>query len=259
MVVGTFAEKDVLVCSECGKKTLKKSVVQKYCRPCSAKKDKERKTKWARDNKDQTPKDKEKLKERFLRRKELGAAASLKDRVSITWPVGSDPKINRSARFVVPWDRRFSKNVLWSSNSRGHVYMREEIKMVRDSLVNEIQKCPLEWYEGKVWLDIFVEKPDARSDAVNVIDAICDAVKRAIAVDDRWFCIKRLDWSVVKTDPKIILGISQEVTEHHRVCSYCGAIKPLIVGFGKNRSGPLGHTRECRECATALRRAKKKS
>lgn len=137
-------------------------------------------------------------------------------------------------------------------NSPGHVYMREEIKEVRDELIFQLRAAGGEWFDGKVWIDLFVEKPDARSDAINVLDLICDAVKVAIEVDDRWFSIRRVDWSVVKFEPRIYVAVTQAVSEHHRVCSYCGVIKPL-GDFAKNRSGPHGHGRECSRCRNALR------
>lgn len=191
-------------------------------------------------------------------RKTLGAAASEASRVGSTWLFDNDPRMRHSIQVAVPFDPRFSKNALWNTGGQGHVYMRQEIKNTRDALIYELQSVPGEWFDGKVWISIFVEKPDARSDAVNVIDLICDAVKKAIGVDDRWFSIRRLDWAIVKTDPMIWVGVAQEVREHHRCCSYCGLIKPLTE-FARNKSDKLrGRTRACSDCSTVVDAARKR-
>jgi hypothetical protein len=249
-----FSEDDVLVCAECGRTTLRTGTQQSYCRPCSAKRDIERKAKWAQEN-PAPPPDPAKRRERSERRKELGASASAANRSSMAWVVEDVTEFRQVIRVAVPFSQSFSKNALWSTNGKGHVYIREEIKEIRDDLVGKLRKAGGEWFEGKVWVDIFVEKPNARSDAINVVDLVCDAAKRAIGVDDRWFSIRRLDWSIVKESPRIIVGLAQEVSEHHRACSYCGVVKPLGE-FNKNRSGPLGHSRECRDCGRIVRAAK---
>lgn len=171
------------------------------------------------------------------------------------WPA-EDVHVTRMIRVAVPFDRRFSKNALWSMSSKGHVYMRQEIREVRDRLIAELARAGGPWFEGKVWIDIFVEKPNARSDAINVIDLVCDAVKIAINVDDRWFCIRRLDWSVVKEEPRIIVGVGQSVTEHHRICSYCGR-ELTLDHFHRDKQNRLGRGRECLECRRSLRKQTK--
>lgn len=87
-----------------------------------------------------------------------------------------------------------------------------------------------------------------------MLDVICDAVKVGIGVDDRWFCVRRLDWAIVKLNPTITVGVSQSVTEHHRACHLCGAIRPLS-SFTLARRGLLGRGRECYDCRTAVVRS----
>lgn len=111
---------------------------------------------------------------------------------------------------------------------------------------------------NKVWIDILVQKPNHRGDAINVIDLVCDAVKNAVPVDDRWFCIRRLDWEIVKDDPQLIIGIGQETTEDAQVCSFCGQIKPLDA-FNKDKRQSLGVGHECRECRRAGRLLRKQA
>ncbi len=100
---------------------------------------------------------------------------------------------------------------------------------------------------NKVWLDILVQKPNHKGDAVNVVDLICDAVKEAVGVDDRWFSIRRLDWEIVKENPRLFVGIGQDSDVDSQVCSYCGQIKPFEE-FGQRKRSRLGIGRECREC-----------
>jgi hypothetical protein len=243
-----------MVCAVCSKECIRTGPVQKYCKPCSATRDRARKTAWVKEN-PAPPLDPVKRKERRDRRHVLGAAESVKSRASMAWMAEDDYEPTRTVRVAVPFTGAFSKNAIWSmGRTTAHVYVRQEVKAARAELARLIRSEGVDWFEGKVWIDIFVEKPNARFDAVNVIDLVCDAVKDGIGVDDRWFCVRGVDWSIVKQEPRILVGVSQEVTEHHRCCSYCGAIKPLTE-FNKNRSGPLGHARTCRDCSSSVRRA----
>jgi len=97
---------------------------------------------------------------------------------------------------------------------------------------------------GRLWLDIFVQKPNHRGDAVNVVDLVCDAVEDATGVDDRWFSVRRLDWEVKKSDPLLYVVIGQETSEEQRICALCGRELPTTM------FGPHGKSvgRECRNC-----------
>ena len=161
-----------------------------------------------------------------------------------------------------PYSPSLSKNGLWSmGRGGGHVYVREIIKKQRQQMTalirNTIARDGMVFLEGKVWLFIHIQKSNAKADAVNFVDLICDAVKDAIDVDDRWFCIAHLDWEIVKKDPQIYIGVGQHPqTEHHRVCSYCGRILPAHM-FTKHKGNRLGIGRECRECIKQKRAAKR--
>jgi hypothetical protein len=89
---------------------------------------------------------------------------------------------------------------------------------------------------NKVWIDILVQKPNHKG----------DAVKDTLPVDDRWFCIRRLDWEIVKDNPRLFVGIGQESDENCQVCSCCGQIKPFLE-FNRRKYHRLGIGRECRE------------
>ena len=104
-----------------------------------------------------------------------------------------------------------------------------------------------EFFNNKVWLDVLVQKPNHKGDAVNVLDLVCDAIKEAIGVDDRWFAIRRLDWEIVKDNPRLVLGVSQDSDVDSQLCSYCGQIKPFAA-FNRSRHSRLGVGRECVDC-----------
>lgn len=249
----------IIICESCKKETPKRANgPQKYCVECSAKKDQERKNKWNRANLRPENENREyKAKRRILSNKK-GLEINRGLRRSISAIDDEEVDLNRIVRVVVPFDYGFSKNSIYGTGKGGHVFLRKEHRRLRDLLTYKIKlgSSGEEWYEDKVWLDIFVEKPNHQGDAVNVVDAVCDAVKEAIGVDDNWFSIRKLDWQIVKEDPRLVVGIGQSSTSHKRVCSYCGRILTLDH-FNKNKSDKkLGVARECKECRNAKRRKK---
>lgn len=132
--------------------------------------------------------------------------------------------------------------------------MRRESRVKREEIILMIRQSVKDRIvHNKVWIDIMVQKPDHRGDAVNVIDLVCDALKVAIGVDDRWFCIRRLDWEVVRTDPQLFIGIGQDSCQDCQVCSYCGQIKELSE-FHVSKHSHLGVGRVCRRCRKDGRR-----
>lgn len=93
-------------------------------------------------------------------------------------------------RIVVemPWEsaRWLSKNRSLATSGKRIVVTEE---CARASLLLEkliaIER-PM-FREDEITVTIRVVRPDRRSDAPNFVDRVCDAVKRAIAVDDVWF------------------------------------------------------------------------
>ncbi len=156
---------------------------------------------------------------------------------------------------AVPFTYAASKNHIYTMRRNGHVALRRESKQIRQAITNALGAglhC-MPVVHNKVWIDILVQKPNHKGDAVNVVDLVCDAVKDAIErVDDRWFCIRRLDWQIVKGDPRLFVGVGQDSEEDCQVCSYCGQIKPLVE-FNAARNRPLGVGRECKACRRAGR------
>ena len=74
----------------------------------------------------------------------------------------------------------------------------------------ECHKQGVYFVEGDIKLMIAVYRPKTNIDAQNVVDAVCDAVRDAINVDDRWdesvLTISKLD----KADKRIVIIIEQE-------------------------------------------------
>jgi len=155
--------------------------------------------------------------------------------------------------FSVPYSLAASKNRRWSLNGKSGVYLSKSVRSYSDMII-AATKAAMRGQtvvQNKLWLSFYVEKENQRSDAVNVVDTLCDAIKVALDLDDRWFCIDRVDWCVKKHDQNIIIKIGQTSLEHAIVCSHCGQIKELSH-FTKRASGPFGHSRVCRECDQVL-------
>lgn len=250
-----------IICQDCGEETPKRTNgPQKYCVSCSEKADKRRKQKWLnKTGYKQTP---EQVAER--RKKEKSAAIlkgeeiNEKQKVSIAWPAEIDDSITTSVRTSVPFQYGISKNAAWKMSKSGHVFLRKNHSAIRNALVMRIKTAAkhVKFYEDKIWIDIFVQKPNHKGDAINVVDAVCDAVKVAIDVDDRWFSIRKLDWQIAKKDPMLFVGIGQNSTGDKRICSYCGQILSLDH-FWKDKNDRLGVGRECKSCVTGKRKKKK--
>jgi Holliday junction resolvase RusA-like endonuclease len=167
---------------------------------------------------------------------------------------------DRLLRVAIPFDYAASKNAVWRTGRGGHVYARKESVAFRHELTAMIGDSAegRVWYQRKTYIDVFVEKPNHRGDATNVLDLVCDAIKDAIGVDDRWYAITRLDWSIVKVDPRIIVGIRQCGFGDQQVCSHCGrALARTLEFFGKNASTSTGLSRVCKECGAPKRGPRK--
>ncbi len=252
-----------IICAECGKAALRTGPVQKYCRPCSEKRDLIRKGLWVKEN-PQKPREPESVLESKRRRRAkataVGKAASVGESRGITWFESGPPDLAWLVRVSVPFTYRISKNALFGTTRRGHVYLREEARAARESVVWAIRRAMRDQrvVNHKLWIDILVQKPNHKGDAVNVLDSVCDGIKKAIPLDDRWYCIRRVDWQIVKENPRLFIGIGQESAVDSQACSVCGRI--LAFGlFGKNAANKHGVGRECLECRGAIRKKPKRA
>ncbi len=171
---------------------------------------------------------------------------------SLMWDAQEEIEAVHMARVAVPFDYAASKNAIWRTGRGGHIYAREEGRKWREALTMELRASGNTWFQGKIWVDIFVEKPNHKGDAANVLDTVLDAVKEATGVDDRWYSIRRLDWAIGKVEPRVIVGVYQAITEDHRACSYCGRELPYS-DYGPNRHDPAGIAKICKDCSRPVR------
>jgi hypothetical protein len=178
-----------------------------------------------------------------------GLATNQRSRRDTTTAFINVPGMVWMLRVAVPFDYAASKNHIYALTGAGHVALRRESKAKRSEIALALRQGlgNRNVAHNKVWIDILVQKPNHRGDAVNVVDLVCDAVKDALPVDDRWFCLRRVDWEIVKEHPQLIIGVGQETDVDAQVCSDCGQIKPLS-DFHKNRDSRLGIGRQCRDC-----------
>lgn len=256
-------------CLACGQDTIFRSPLDKYCRPCAPRKDAARKLAWQQLQPHvSVPLTAEQRQERRIReaaRRDAGRAASVEAKQSMFWMAEDGPDLSRICRIAIPFDVALSKNAMWSmARGSNYVFASHKHKQLRASIEGLFVKAVVEqgrFFHGKVWLDILVQKPSHRVDAVNMLDGICDAVKEAIGIDDNWFAIRRLDWQIVKENPMIYIGIGQEILEDHQACSYCGGILPLPM-FGARKHGKMGRSTVCLVCCKAddaVRRSRRQS
>lgn len=244
-----------IVCAACGTVAVRTGPVQKYCRPCSDARNIERKAKWARGA--GRPSRPDATRRPMLQT--IGRQASVEAARSITHET-SRPELHWLTRISVPFSYAASKNHIYALNGRGHVHLRSESSAIRDEITLRVKMAVRDQrvFHNKVWLDILVQKSNHKGDAVNVVDLVCDGVKRAVGVDDRWFCIRSLDWEIVRENPMIFIGVGQEATCDAQVCCYCGQIKP-VADFQKSKHGHLGIGRECKPCLSALSKQRRET
>ena len=237
-----------IICAACGKPAVRTGHQQKFCPRCSDEAHEKRHAKWNKANP-------ESYRQRQTAIAAKGAQLNLAERLSLTnWYY--EPKLAWLQRVAIPFSWAGSKNHIWAlQREKGHLYLRQESNKIRSDLAMMLKSAinrdqTIKIVQNKVWLDILIQKPNHRGDAANFVDLICDAVKDAIGIDDRWYSIRRLDWQIVKTNPHIFVGIGQEAVESCQICSHCGRILPWEA-FQKNRTASSGHTRACKECSAS--------
>ncbi len=242
---------NMITCGDCGTIVPRTGPTQLYCTACSERRDLLRKRLWARTHRPgpgQRRRHAEMAVPRTATAREAGRVANATATAAYQQSAETSPLL-WSIRVSIPFSYAASKNAIYRMLPHGHVFLRREARAHRDAIALRVRQslAGRRIAHNKVWLDILVQKPNHKGDAVNVVDTVCDAVKRAVPVDDRWFCIRRLDWQIVKDNPQLIIGLGQDSDVDCQVCSYCGQIKPFSE-FGRRRHSHLGIGRECRDC-----------
>lgn len=229
-----------IICADCGGGAPRTGPNQRYCAPCSTARS-ELRAKVAEDAHARMPRIHKPESEALS----VAAATSIGDvigPINLLWLV----------RISVPFNWAVSKNHQHALDRRGHLFLRKESQTYRE-LIGYTMKQALAGRRiahNKVWLDFFVQKPNNRGDAINVVDSLSDALKPVLGVDDRWYAIRRLDWEIVKKDPKIFIGVGQTSDEDVQACSFCGRILSL-ESFTRRAGNILGRDRACKICKSS--------
>ena len=243
-----------ITCKKCGREAPRTGPVQKYCPECSLNKDLERKKLWAVSHPQKFTL--EQIERRNARktekRKEMLAAGAIRSSENcekISWQANWTIDLSWSVRISLPFSYAMSKNHMFTNTRFGHRALRQQSRSYRDDITLLLKDAirGVSIKNNKLWVDIFVQKPNHRGDAANVLDLVLDGIKDATGVDDRWYSIRRLDWEIVKDRPQLFVGIGQEECVDSIACSSCGLILALDQ-FSKNLSNPIGVSRDCKEC-----------
>lgn len=252
------SERSFIECEACKTIAPRTGPVQRYCAPCSSARDRERKSKWAAKNPPAPEKSREYERRSKEAAKQAGAIISQHHAENLAWDASCNPQLLWLTRTSVPFSWRGSKNAVWSTNSRGHVYARREANDVRKAIAFAVARAVKgqRIAHNKLWVDLLIQKTSHKGDAINFVDLVCDGIKDALPLDDRWYAIRRLDWQIVKIDPRIFIGIGQESDEDMNACSACGRIQPLTA-YGKKTGARLGVERTCKECRAAGRKLRR--
>jgi Holliday junction resolvase RusA-like endonuclease len=152
--------------------------------------------------------------------------------------------------FKIPFSQAASKNHVWSlAGGGGHVFKRQQSRSFQNAIAHIIRQGTRDFhvYQNKIWIEFFVQKPHHKGDAINVVDVICDGIKVGLGIDDRWFCLRQVDWEIAKHDPQIFVTICQNQEFDAQACSHCGRILSLD-NFRQKKTARLGVDRVCREC-----------
>jgi Holliday junction resolvase RusA-like endonuclease len=229
-------------CAHCDKLFVALWVRQKYCSPCQIIK-------------------KSNLAQQGIRRTEASktlayAAVAESSSVAKTRLPGAfvGPDCEWTASFSVPYMNAASKNRRWAQMKGGRgIFVPSDVSSYSNLVAFKTKKAleGIKVYENKLWVSLFVQKPDHKSDAVNVVDTFCDAIKTVAGVDDRWFSLHLVDWEIKKVEPHIFVRIGQEDCFDARVCSHCGGVFPLDR-FHKKNADRMGVGRECIECKSVV-------
>lgn len=241
-----------LTCEQCQTIVPRRSPTQRFCQTCSELRDRDRKRRWAREH--PPPHDVRTAKSRQIGRaaelaKLAGKRINARRKMSMAWDGHSGPDLMWQVGIAVPFSYAASKNHIYTMRNRGHVALRRESRALRDEMTLRLRVALADrrLAHNKLWIDILVQKPDHRGDAVNVVDLVCDAIKDAVPVDDRWFSLRRVDWEIVKENPQLFLKVGQETDQDCQVCSHCGQIRSFAE-FTKRRNSRLGIDRVCKVC-----------
>ena len=154
------------------------------------------------------------------------------ERSGLAWYDIDPPSLLWRIALAIPYSGAMSKNKRLG-RTRDSTYLRKEARAAQDTIIEyfaaAIHQHQQTIVTAKLWIDVFVQKPNHYGDAVNFVDTVCDALKVATGLDDRWYSIRRLDWEIVLDDPHVFIGIGQDTDEPHGICSLCKRMLPKTM------------------------------
>lgn len=249
------------ICRKCEVVFERRSYVHVFCDSCAEWRGRYKKARWQKEQDEkfgssarQQPSSE--VRARQLRKKEACSEIGLKNAKGET-ALPDRSNAVKAIRIDFPNDGYLSKNSLINIgmvSGKPYPYVRKDIKK-RKEVIGFLIRSQLRsfcWPRSKTFIDIMVQKHMVGTDAINVVDTVCDAIKIGLEVDDEWFCIGMLDWEVVKKDPKVFVQVSTYSTEHQRVCGFCWQIKPYAQ-FGKHSQNIFGISNQCISCSSFIR------
>lgn len=122
--------------------------------------------------------------------------------------------MSQEIRFTIPWNKALLKNNSYGYNPRAKgwkaVYLKSSTESARDSVVWKCRSLLTRlFFKNRIRVEIMDFKPSHKTDSINFVDHICDAIKRAISVDDHFFSLS-VDWQIDKTNPRITIAVIQD-------------------------------------------------
>lgn len=130
----------------------------------------------------------------------------------------------------LPWDtaKKLNKNVRYARGRR-NVFISGPARQAHKDVVDVIRLAAeadgRPWYQTKTWLEIAIRKPNRFHDPINLLDYLADAIQEGIGVNDVWFSVSSLDWTI-SADAGVDIRVWQEREEDERICGGCFSILP---------------------------------
>ncbi len=239
-------------CPICHQQFTKRSGGHTYCDVCKPESKRLNMERWLADNPDKKREHSRASAARAYARREDQVGAISETIKEEAWGLTREVTLLWYVRLQMPFSSAFSKNRIYQKGSENKPFVKSSAgRAASDEVIirarNALRLANIRPVEAKVWVDLFVQKAEHRGDAVNVVDLVCDALKVALDVDDRWFSIRRLDWSVVRNDPMLYIGMGQETDRPHKICSICKRCLPF-ESFPPNKARPDALHNACMEC-----------
>ena len=223
-----------------------------YCKHCSREREKEYKADHARENRDpaksRAATKRGRDKKNRNRRKQGPERSAAAPQRQLMIPDG----LAWSSVISMVFTYDGSKNAIWRTNDRGHIFNREASNNYRDSIAEmialQVGQDEHEFRHGRVVVGLLARKPDHRGDAINFVDLVADAIEDASGIDDRWYQCAGVDWQVVRHNAgSLEIVVGQPLLEERFLCSSCG-VEQGRDGFHKNSSTKHGVSRYCKGC-----------